>query len=86
MFKAKLIVNNETGIHARPASELVVCCQKFQSEIIIITEDDEVDAKSIISILSAGIHKGTEITLQISGADEDIAGEEVVNLINNLVD
>lgn len=86
MFEAKLKVNNKTGLHARPASDLVQCCKQFESDIIILTEDDEINAKSIVSVLGGGIQMGTEITLQVEGPDEEAAGKAVVDLINNLID
>jgi phosphocarrier protein HPr len=59
-------------------------CQKFKSEITIMTDDMEVNPKSIISILSAGIKKGTVITLNVSGDDEQTAGSMISNFISNL--
>ncbi len=87
MFETKLSINNETGLHARPASDLTQMCNKFKSDIKIITsEGAEINPKSIISILTAGIDKGAEITLQIEGEDEAEAGKALTDLINNLTD
>jgi phosphocarrier protein len=87
MFIAELVVNNKTGLHARPASELVEISNKFQSDVTIVSETgDEVNCKSILSVLLAGMHQGTKITLQVVGSDEDIAGKAIVELIENLID
>ena len=86
MFKATTIINNETGLHARPASLLAAECIKYESEITINTADTEIHPKSIISILAGGVFKGTEVTLVVEGPDEDEAGASIMNLLNNLPD
>ena len=41
MYTEKIVIKNKTGLHARPASELVELSSKFQSEIILMVEDDD---------------------------------------------
>jgi phosphocarrier protein len=84
MYTKELTIVNETGLHARPASDLTIFCQKYKSEVSILTDEMEVDPKSIISILSAGIKKGTVVTLQVIGEDENKAGLEISDFISNL--
>jgi phosphocarrier protein HPr len=86
MFQKEIVINNRTGLHARPASELVELCSKFESAVTLVSEDEEINAKSIVSILSGGIYQGTKITLQIDGADENKAGPQIVNFMENLPD
>jgi phosphocarrier protein HPr len=87
MFQKEIVINNHTGLHARPASELVELCSKFESDITLVKDDEEeINAKSIISILSAGIYQGTRISLQIEGPDEDTASTQVVKFLENLPD
>lgn len=86
MFERKLTVNNETGLHARPAAMLVQVCSRFESDTKLVVEDKSINAKSIIGILSCGIDKGTEVTLQVDGKDEEEAGRAIVELINGLTD
>jgi len=87
MFQKEIVINNKTGLHARPASELVEFCNKFESEIIIMTgKDEEINAKSIISILSGGVYRGTKILLKVEGPDEETAGPQIVNFLENLPD
>ena len=86
MVEKKLKVNNATGLHARPASDLAALSATFESDITILTEDTEINPKSIISILSGGVYQGAEITLQVSGSDEEEAAAAIENLINNLTD
>lgn len=76
-----LMINNETGLHARPASQLVKKAAKFKSKIEIITGEKEVNAKSIMGIMSLGIGKGDEITLKAEGEDAEAAVEGLTEFI-----
>ncbi len=86
MFQREIVIQNKTGLHARPASELVELSNRFASEIILVTDEDEINAKSIISILSGGVYQGTKVLLQVDGADEDTAGQQIADLLENLPD
>lgn len=77
-----VIITNETGLHARPASQFVQRADKFKSEIQIVFEDKEVNAKSIMGVMSLGISQGKEITLKANGEDEEAAINELENFIN----
>jgi phosphocarrier protein len=72
---------NETGLHARPASQFVQKAGKFKSDIQIVFEDKEVNAKSIMGVMSLGIGQGKEITLKAEGEDEVEAVNELENFI-----
>lgn len=84
MFEKQLKVNNKTGLHARPASDLTVLCQKFDSNIAIITPDAEINPKSIISILAGGVSQGTTVKLRVEGVDEEEAGKQISKFIEEL--
>ncbi len=87
MFRKEIDIQNKTGLHARPASELVELCNKFESEVILITKDgEELDGKSIISVLSGGVYQGAKVILQAEGLDEETAGAQVANFLENLPD
>lgn len=89
MFYAKVIIPNETGLHARPASGLVRLCKSYKSTIQIIHGEHEekiIDAKSIINLLAGGLKQYTPIYLRIEGEDENEAGPAVVSYIENLTD
>lgn len=76
-----LMIKNETGLHARPASQLVKKAGNFKSQIEIIVGEKEVNAKSIMGIMSLGIGKGDEITLKAAGEDADAAVESLTEFI-----
>ena len=64
MKTQKVVLKNETGLHARPASELAKIAAKYQSTINLIIEGKPViNAKSILNIMAAGIKNSTEIEI-----------------------
>ncbi len=81
MVSKRLIIRNPEGLHMRPAAVFAEEMGKFECEITISTENDEVNAKSILSIMTACIKCGTEINLRCDGADEEEAMEKAVSLI-----
>jgi phosphocarrier protein len=62
-------VANDQGLHARPAARLVKEASRFTSRIVLASGDAEVDAKSILDILSLAAAKGTALELRASGPD-----------------
>jgi phosphotransferase system HPr (HPr) family protein len=87
MFTANATIKNPTGLHARPAAQLVALSKKFSSDIRITdASGNEFDPKSIISVLSAGIKQGSDVQVTAQGADEDEAGGQIVGFINDLAE
>ena len=86
MIKKIIFVNNATGLHARPASQLTELATQYESAILIEFGAIVADAKSIISLLSAGIKKGTEIVLKVDGSDEDKAMDDISALIEGFAE
>lgn len=68
-------INDEQGVHARPAGLLVKEAAKFPCEVTIEKEGKKVDAKRIFGLMSLGIKCGQTITLRTSGDQEDEAME-----------
>ena len=83
MVKDKIILTNETGLHARPASELAKLAATFKSEIKLYVNGKTVDAKSILGIMAAGIKYETEIEIECEGEDEEKALSEIIQGFNN---
>lgn len=82
MYRAEVVLNNEVGLHARPASLLVKESTKYKSDIKIIKEGKEYNAKSIMAIISMGANKGTKLTITAEGVDE----KEVVLSLKDLIE
>ena len=83
MYSRNVLIQNRTGLHARPASEFTGCAKKFKSKITIrlVNEEDAVDAKSILMLLSVGFSQGDEAVISAKGEDETEAVDALVALI-----
>lgn len=82
-MEKKIVVCNETGIHARPASKIVKEAAKYKSEISIKKGEKVFNAKSIIGLMAMAVAKGEEITLIVKGEDEEAAMNGLTYLILN---
>lgn len=71
MVSKKIVVNNASGLHARPASVLAQAAGKCNSDVKIVVGEKTIVAKSILNIMAAAIKKGTEIELVCEGPDEE---------------
>jgi phosphocarrier protein len=83
MIERRIVLENETGLHARPATELVKKAGQYNSKVSVIKGEVEYNAKSILSLMSAGAKKGDEIIIRAVGEDEAEAIEGIVELIKN---
>ena len=85
MVKETVEIINQSGLHARPASDFIQAAMKFKSKILIGRESEEqrLDAKSIITMLSLGLSQGEKIELVCEGEDEEEALQTLVDLINS---
>ena len=83
MFVKEVVVQNQVGLHARPATFFIQKANEFKSGIWVEKEDRRVNAKSLLGVLSLGIVKGTTITLIADGADEKEAVEALVELVKD---
>ena len=83
MIEKRIIIKNKLGLHARAASKFVNLANRFKSKVKIIKNNDEIDGKSILGILTLAATQGTEIILRVEGEDEEKAIKALKNLINN---
>lgn len=67
------VITDEVGIHARPAGLLVKEAKKYESQIMIKRADAQADAKKMMALMGLGIKCGEEVTVEVTGADEDTA-------------
>ncbi|HEY8892848.1 MAG TPA: HPr family phosphocarrier protein [Clostridium sp.] len=81
MMEKKAIVKNETGIHARPALSVVKEASKFKSEVLIVKDGNEYNAKSIVAIMCMAAVKNDELIIKTSGDDEEAAAVAMVKII-----
>ena len=69
----EITVQNELGLHARPAAEFVRVANKFRSEITLIKGEQRFSASSLIDVLRANLDKGASATLEARGKDAEAA-------------
>ncbi len=81
MISQKITVLNQTGIHARPAALFLNVSTKFNSNITVTKKEKSGNAKSLLGLLSLGINKGSEITINAEGDDEKEAVAALVKLV-----
>jgi phosphocarrier protein FPr len=73
MKQLDLVIRNKTGLHARPARVFVDIAKRFQSTIRVAHGEKQVNAKSLISVLTLGVTSGQRISIDVDGADEAAA-------------
>ena len=82
MVSEKIIVDSPLGIHLRPAGAICDAAQKFKCEVTIqCGEMKTANAKSVLSLLAAGVKCGNEIIVKCEGSDEEDALQAVVNAL-----
>ncbi len=74
-------VENQVGLHARPATFFIQKANEFRSSIWIEREERIVNAKSLLGVLSLGVIGGTEIKIIADGIDEQIAVDALIKLV-----
>ena len=82
MISKEVVINNQVGLHARPATFFIQKANEFKSSIWVEKDERRVNAKSLLGVLSLGIVKGTSITIIADGADE----EEAIDTLSELID
>jgi len=80
MIQHEITVRNKKGIHARPASLIAQTAANFASKVYLIRGDDEINAKSIIGILTLGATYNSTLTIRVDGEDEKRAMKEMTAL------
>ena len=89
MKELKTVVIDSVGLHARPARLFVGIAKKYESVIKVKRKDNEkeVNAKSILLVLTLAAVKGTELIISIDGPDEEEAALEIGEFFaNNLLE
>lgn len=74
---------NKLGIHARPAAEIVKTAGKFKSNITIVRDDLEVNAKSIMGVMMLAAEHGATVILRAMGDDAEAALDALCAVIAN---
>ena len=83
MLERNYTICNSQGLHARPASLLVQLASQSKSNVSILKNGKEYNAKSILGVMSVGASKGEEIILRIDGPDELETDAKIAELFAN---
>jgi phosphocarrier protein HPr len=82
MAERETTVGPEEGLHARPAAQFVKAAKQFTSDIVVIKDDKEANAKSSLKIMTLRARKGDEIVIRAEGEDAEAAVESLARLIS----
>ena len=74
-------VVNPQGLHARPVNLFVQLANQFESTIEVIKDEQRVDGKSILSILTLAAAQGTKLSIEATGQDAEAALEALADLV-----
>jgi phosphocarrier protein len=83
MVEKIITIQNRAGIHARPSAVIVQKCKDFKSNIYLEKDNDRINAKSIMGIMTLGATYGTEIKIIAEGEDEQEAVDVLVKLFES---
>lgn len=83
MIKVELELKNQAGLHARPASLFVKEASKYLSDINVIKDGKEYNAKSIMGILSMATGQGDKLVIVAEGSDEKKAIEGLKSMVES---
>ena len=83
MIERMVTIKNRAGIHARPAALLVQTASRYKSKIFIEKEQDRINGKSIMGIITLGAGYDTILKLIVEGEDEGDAVDALVRLFDS---
>jgi phosphocarrier protein len=83
MTELEMVVKNKAGLHLRAAATLVKITAQFKAEITIFNGDEQVNAKSIMGIMTLAASQGTKLRVKAEGVDEDLAVTKIKELVDN---
>jgi phosphocarrier protein len=83
MLSTTIIVSNKLGLHARASAKLTQLASKFSSDISLSRQGRQVNAKSIMGVMMLAAGLGSEVLLEVNGADEHPALDAIVALFND---
>ena len=83
MYVKEFSVENQVGLHARPATFFIQKANEYKSSIWVEKEERRVNAKGLLGVLGLGIVGGTTIRIIADGTDEQAAVDGLVKLVNS---
>ncbi len=84
MTTAQFTVKLPNYVEARPVAEIVQTASKYESAIYLISGDKKINAKSIMGMMSLGLHNDDIISVEADGRDEEQAIDAVVRYMSTV--
>ena len=76
-IEKEFTITNKQGLHARPAALFVQIAEKYESEITVVKDQEQVNGKSIMGLLMLGAHHQSKILIIIDGPDSEGAMSDI---------
>ena len=83
MTRKTLVVNEEHGIHARPAAKISKLCRDLQSEVTFTKDNKKANGRSILQVMLLAAERGAVIEVVVEGGDEAAAMNRITELFEN---
>ena len=83
MYSEDVVIQNELGLHARPAALFTRTAARFRSEVFVNKDGSQINGKSILGVMMLAAYQGTKLTIQAEGEDERAAVQALVELVNS---
>jgi phosphocarrier protein len=83
MIKTAFTINNRLGLHARASAKLTKLASAFAADVHLSRNGRRVNAKSIMGVMMLAAGMGSEVDLEVEGADEQAAADAIVALVND---
>ena len=83
MIRSTVTISNKLGLHARASAKLTKLAGSFQSEVHMSRNGRRINAKSIMGVMMLAAGLGSDVELEVDGADEEAAMRALVALIND---
>jgi phosphocarrier protein HPr len=82
MQKTTVTISNRLGLHARASAKLTKLASSFASDVHMSRNGRRINAKSIMGVMMLAAGMGSEVEVEADGADEGMAVQAIVTLIN----
>lgn len=79
----KVVIKNKMGLHARPSTQIATTASRFQADIRIVKDGQEVDAKSVLELLMLAAECGSELVITAEGDDAREAAAAIAKLVDS---
>ena len=82
----ELVIQNQSGLHARPAAAFVKTANSFRAHITVTKGEDSVNGKSIMGLMTLAAANGTKLMIETKGDDAVAAADALQSLIEKKFD